>query len=284
MENICVSTQWLSENLANDRLVLLDASMSKVVGKNAITYAKASLIPGSRKFCLESSFCDTDSNTVHAFPSQSQFEQGIKGLGLNQRSIVVVYDNQGIYSSPRAWWIIRAMGFNNVFILDGGLPKWIDENRPVADTYAGDECSQGGEEAAVSVGESRLNSLCDKAFILRNIDNPAVLVVDARAKERYLGLVPEPRQGLRSGHIPNSVNLPFALVLDGFCFKSPERLVEEFQRIIPKRAKQLVFSCGSGVTACIVLAAARLCSYPDILLYDGSWAQWGADHTLPIEN
>ena len=129
MNSPLVTTDWLETNLNLEQLILVDVSMSKVVGKKAIEYEMLLYIPNSRRLDLESSLCDLNSSQTHAFPTEEQFTAVAQRLGINSESIVVFYDNQGIYSAPRAWWIFQVMGFKNVFVLDGGLPQWLLENR-----------------------------------------------------------------------------------------------------------------------------------------------------------
>ncbi len=273
-----VSTQWLAENLDNSNLVLLDASVEKVVGKEPIVYEAPVFIPTSRKFCLDSAFCNLDSQVVHAFPTQKQFEVEAQKLGISTDSIVVIYDNQGIYSSPRAWWIFQAMGFTNAYVLDGGLPKWLAENRSVVSSL-----DKALPKAGNVKGIYNSQLVCDANYVFENMNNNSVTVLDARSKDRYLGLSPEPRAGVRSGHIPNSVSLPFDRVLENGCFKTHEELAKVLSDLLDTSSHQLVFSCGSGITACIILMAARLAGYSNTVLYDGSWSEWGGDSSLPIE-
>lgn len=273
-----VTTDWLHANLNMEHLVLIDVSMSNVVGKKPITYEAQVFIPGSRRLDLEKALCDLNSGQVHAFPTEEQFTLEARRLGINSDSIVVFYDNQGIYSAPRAWWIFQAMGFKNAFVLDGGLPQWLSEKREVVPMLSGEVSEPGNIK-----GEFQSGLVCDSSYIIENMASGLLTVLDARSEERFCGLVPEPRAGVRSGHIPNSLNLPFSKVLDGHRFKSPEQLAAIFSDLLGSNACQLVFSCGSGITACIILLSSVIAGYDNVVLYDGSWSDWGSNVALPIE-
>lgn len=277
MTSPLVTTDWLQENLDNENLVLVDASMENVVGKEPIVYGQPTFIPNSQHIDLEGTLCNLESPQVHAFPTEQQFTSEARRLGLNADSLVVIYDNQGIYSAPRAWWIFRSMGVENVFVLDGGLPQWLAEGREavstlVDSTVPGDFC-----------GQYQPGLVCDSGYVLHHLDNDQVTVVDARSQARFLGQAPEPRPGVRGGHVPNSRNLPFMEVLDNHCFKNSAQLAAIFSEMQGSPDQQMVFSCGSGITACIILMAAVIAGYSNISLYDGSWADWGSDASLPIE-
>jgi len=276
MKNPLVTTSWLQDHLSDCKLVLLDASMNKVVGKKAVEYDKLTLIPETKKLDLENTLCDMNSSQTHAFPTAKQFSLEAQRLGIKSDSTVVIYDNQGIYSAPRAWWIFQAMGFTNVLVLDGGLPKWISENRETVSEY-----SLGITEQGDVKGSFKSNLVCDSKYIMEHLYNDLFTVVDARSNERFLGMMPEPRSGVRSGHIPESINLPFAEVLDGDSFKTQEQITAIFETIV-KDDCQLIFSCGSGITACIILLASRIAGYQSVTLYDGSWADWGGNELFPI--
>jgi len=249
--------------------------MSKIVGKAPIEYQTPLFIPNSKFLDLENALCDVNSTQVHAFPTEDQFTAEAQRLGVTSDSTVVFYDNQGIYAAPRAWWIFQAMGFDNTFVLDGGLPQWLSENRAVVTQLSSDKPEPGNIKGAL---QSQL--LCDSNYI---VENKNLTVIDARSKERFSGLAPEPRAGVRSGHIPGSLNLPFPEVLDGHCYKSPEQLSVIFSNLLNNKTDPLIFSCGSGITACIILLAAIVAGHNDVILYDGSWSDWGSNLALPVE-
>lgn len=281
MASPLVTTDWLQENLDNERLVLIDASMATVIGKEPIVYDHPVWIPGSYQIDLEGTLCDTGSSQLHAFPTEEQFTQEVRRLGITPNSLVVLYDNQGIYSAPRAWWILRSMGLEQVFVLDGGLPQWLAEGRDTVSAPVREAASSGS--VVGNLGPSRVR---DSAYVLQHLEDEQVAVIDARSRARFLAQAPEPRPGVRGGHIPNSLNLPFTEVLEGYRFKPASELAETFKNLAPNlhpgNGHQLVFSCGSGVTACIILLAAKVAGYDQLSLYDGSWADWGSDESLPV--
>jgi len=272
-----VTTDWLANNSARKDLVLLDASMAKVVGRAPIVYDQPVFIPGSRKLDLEKNFSDLNSTMIHAFPTDEQFTGEARKLGMNADSIVIIYDNQGVYSSPRAWWMFQSMGHENTFVLDGGLPKWLAEKRETSSSLAKELTEPGNISGVLHAG-----TVCDSDYLLKALDEGQATAVDARSSERFHGTAPEPRAGVRSGHIPGSCNLPVLHGLDGHIFKSAEQLKEIFARTLPAESEKTVFFCGSGITACIILMAAVIAGYKNNVLYDGSWADWGSDLSLPV--
>ncbi|MUK38318.1 sulfurtransferase [Aliivibrio fischeri] len=275
-DNPLVTTEWLAEHINDTNLVIVDAYMANIVGKEPIVYDEFCCLPKSRKLDVELDFCDHASSQIHALPTESQFTKAVQELGINSDSIVVIYDNQGIYSSPRAWWTFKVMGFEHVYVLDGGLPKWQEEKREVVTSY------QQIPSLGNAFAKPNRHLACDSDEILHVINTDAV-ILDARGEMRFLGKAAEPREGVRSGHIPSSKSLPFAMLLDNTTFKNKEVLNSIFQERVPSNITKVFFSCGSGITACILILAAVSIGYKNVVLYDGSWADWGSNHKLPIE-
>lgn len=272
-----VSSQWLFEYLHLDNLVVLDASMSKVVGKPAILYDEFVAIDGAVKCCVETDFIDSSCLLPHGFPTAAQFTKSAQQLGINSDTIVVIYDNQGVYSSPRAWWIFTAMGHKQVYILDGGLPQWLENNLPTAAKY-NDVLVKGNIKAQLQP-----TTLVTSADVIEAIDRQDSDIVDARSNERFIGVAQEPRVGVRRGHIPSSKNMPFTELFSGHGYKSGSELAQVFASHHIDLNKRLIFTCGSGITACIVIVAAMLAGAKQLSLYDGSWSEWGSNSRLPIE-
>ncbi|GEA50973.1 sulfurtransferase [Vibrio inusitatus NBRC 102082] len=271
-----VDCQWLSEHLLDDNLVVLDAFMLKVVGKEPIEYPSFSTISGSRPFDIENDFCDNESTQLHALPTQTAFTEKVQKLGVNKHSTIVIFDNQGIYSAPRAWWTFKVMGFDNVKVLDGGLPEWIAQGYPTSSTY--DETSIKGDFVACY----NPVKVTDYQVLLDRLNDTSQLVIDARGSARFNAEVAEPRPGVRAGRIPHSVNLPFSSLMEGHRFKSKQAIEQLFISVGALDSRCLVFSCGSGITACILILAAHHIGLSETILYDGSWAEWGANEKLPL--
>ncbi|SJN59700.1 3-mercaptopyruvate sulfurtransferase [Vibrio ruber DSM 16370] len=264
-----VSPQWLSEHLSDPKLVVLDSSIAFQIPSETEKDTVHN-IPGARRFDYDKVFCDPDSHLPHMMPSESRFNQCARQIGLNQDSLIVVYDNSGTMASPRAWWMLKAMGHEHVYILNGGLAEWKRQGYPLAMSFQ-PPAAPGNFSGTLTPG-----FFVDADYVLRQIMQQNSLAVDARSRARFSGTVAEPRAGIRSGHIPHSICVPFTCLIDGHTLKSPEALRTILQDTLPHDAEEYIFSCGSGVTACIVLLAAYICGYQNLKVYDGSWTEWGA--------
>ncbi|MBM7437773.1 sulfurtransferase [Streptomyces sp. HB132] len=251
-------------------VVLLDASVGAHRGA-------AVRIPGARPFDLDGELSDHASAVPHTMPGTEEFTEALRALGVHDTDTVVVYDAQGVYSSARAWWMLRAMGFDRVAVLDGGLPAWIAAGRPVEPSPAAYDGPRGTFTA-----RPRRGLVVDAGAVTAALADPAAAVLDARTAERYAGTAPEPRPGLRGGHMPGSVSLPFGrLQRDGGVMRPAHELRTVFEAVVGGR-ERLYFSCGSGVTACVLALGAALAGYRDLAVYDGSWSEWGLPSDRPV--
>jgi len=270
-----VSCQWLAQHIDDGSLVVFDAGMSPA--GSAKPYLAAAIIKGAQRFDFSNHLHDTTNPLPNMMPNAAFFTQAMQAMGVSQTSAVVVYDDQGIYSAARAWWMFKAMGFNNVAVLDGGLPAWVVQQGPVQSAYSS-PLAQGDFIAQVQVG-----LFIDAAQVLNSVADENVMLLDARPANRFSGEQAEPRAGMRAGHIPHSKNLPYPDVIEhGFLRKTAE-LKALFGLRVPSHVQQLQFSCGSGVTACILALAASELGYTYLAVYDGSWSEWGQRVDLPID-
>jgi len=276
INGLLVSVQWLAGNLIAENLVILDASMPPVSAVDSVKkHEKPIYIPGARRFDFDKEIRDKESHLPHMMPSPKIFTKEAQKLGINKDSAIVVYDKVGIYSSPRARWMFRAMGHTQVAVLDGGLPAWIKAGYKTVQRLAKLPKIHGN---FVSQPQDELFS--DAADVFIALHDPDFVVMDARSEGRFKGVEPEPRAGLRPGHMPNAVNIPFTSVLEGGIMVSKAKLRSVFEKY---KDKKMIFSCGSGVTACILALAADQAEYKNLSVYDGSWSEWGLPSSgLPV--
>ena len=262
-----MSTTWLAEHLGGGRGV--DATLPLVgqAGHGRDSYAQGH-IPGAVFFDINA-IADPDTDLPHMLPLPAAFAEAAGALGLDRKATVVVYDAHGIYSAPRVWWTLRVMGFPKVFVLDGGLRKWGAENRVVT--------SEAPQPAPVRTDTAfRPELVRDLIQVQAHLEAGDAQLLDARSAARFRGEAPEPRAGLRCGHMPGALNLPFDEVVnpDG-TLKSAGELQPLFENAKVDLSRPIVTTCGSGVTASVLaLALARL-GREDVAVYDGSWTEWG---------
>lgn len=274
-----VSVEWLHNALASapSNLMVLDASWHMpATGRDGEEEWRAARIPGAGFFDFDRRICDRDSSLPHMLPDAELFTTELRRLGVSNDSAIVVYDSLGIVSAPRAWWMLHAMGHRHCAVLDGGLPAWKQAG------YGMDTDEPEGNMPPGNFAANRQSTMVsDWREVLLATTAEHVSILDARSADRFHARAPEPRPGLRGGHMPGARNLPF----DTLTSKGFMRSVPELQKALSERVPQsnrIIASCGSGVTACVIAFAAHLAGYEDVSVYDGAWAEWGAGDTLPV--
>lgn len=250
--------------------------MDSISGDNSDLYNRV-FIPKTQRFDIKHEFSKIDSELPCTVPTYDEFCQKVRKLGIKKDSTVVIYDAKGIYSSPRAWWLLTLMGHKKVFVLDGGMPKWEMENRPLAVSASESNSNVQWE------GDFFSELAVDKDQISSAIALSEANILDARSFLRFSGAAPEPRKGLRSGHVPSAKNLPFEQLVSRGCYLPKEALKAKFDELGIDMSLPSYFYCGSGVTASILLLAALEIGMKQLAIYDGSWSEWGADPALLIE-
>lgn len=258
-----VSVNWLKSNLKASNLVILDGTINKVFN------VEQQQIPSARLFDIKKKFSDVSNAFPSAFPSIEVFQESARELGINNTSAIVVYDDKGIYSSARVWWLFKAFGYNNVAVLNGGFPAWLQAGytTETMKNYAG------------KIGDFKPEYQPQFMTFFNDVkqasQNKTHNIIDARSAGRFNCQVPEPREGLRMGTIPNSVNLPFTNLLNDGILK-PKTDLETLFKAVANKNDAIIFSCGSGLTACVLALGAHIAGYQNIAVYDGSWTEWGS--------
>jgi thiosulfate/3-mercaptopyruvate sulfurtransferase len=271
-----VSTDWLAAHMKDPDLRILDASTYLPgVDRDGRTEYDAVHIPGARFFDIDD-VSDGRSDLPHMVPPIEKFMSRVRAMGVGDGHQIVVYDGSGLFSAARVWWLFRLMGQNNIAVLDGGLPKWIAEGREV-------------EDLAPVIRDRHMTVRFQNQMVrdVTQVSSASKLgtsqIVDARAAARFRGEAPEPREGLRSGHIPNSRNVPFAdLLNDDKTMKTPDQTRAIFESAGVDLKKPIITTCGSGVTAAVLGLALERMGHDMWSLYDGSWTEWGMFPTVPV--
>lgn len=263
-----VTTEWLQENLERNDLKIIDGSWRMPGQGDAIENYQAQHIPGAVFFDIDM-IADQSTDLPHMLPPAEQFEAAVGALGISETDNVVVYDEKGVFSAARVWWMFCAMGHRNVAVLNGGLPKWLREERPVT---AGETVIVPAEYCARPVP-----ALCVTHEDIRCIiSDKSAVIADARPADRFEGRAAEPRTGLRSGHMPGAKNIPYDGVLtENGELKAPEAIREIFMDAGIDETARIVTTCGSGVTAALLSLALEVAGLRDYAVYDGSWSEWG---------
>jgi len=272
-----VSTQWLADHLDSPDIAILDASWHLPTAKrDAKAEFLAGRIPGAQFFDIDE-ISDTSSPLPHMLPAPEKFASRMRKLGIGDGKKVIAYDAAGLFSAARAWWMFRVFGHDDVAVLDGGLPKWLAESRPLEE---GPPAKPQERHFTARFQSMMVRDMPDIAMAVRT---GAAQIADARSPGRFRGEEPEPRPGVRAGHMPGARNVHYAALLkpDG-TMKSEADIAKVFAAAGIDPARPVITSCGSGVTAAILTLALTTLGARDHALYDGSWSEWGAAPDTPV--
>jgi len=271
-----VTTEWLAANLHSPSIALVDASwyMPALKRDPAGDFLKSHL-PGAVFFDIDG-VADRMTDLPHMLPTPEDFARMVGALGIEDDQTIVVYDEIGLQSAPRAYWTCRIMGARDVRILEGGGPKWRAEGRPL----------ESGEPRITPkqfTAQFSPNAVKNVEEMKPNLASGERLVLDARPAGRFAGTEPEPRTGLKSGHIPGSLNVPVGLLSENGILKPAPQLAALFEERGIALDRPITTSCGSGITAATLALALEMAGARDVAVYDGSWTEWGGDSTTPVE-
>ncbi|WJX72994.1 threonyl-tRNA synthetase [Trifolium repens] len=293
-----VSVDWLYDNLKEPDIKVVDASWYMPdEQRNPIQEYQVAHIPGALFFDVDG-IADRTTNLPHMLPSEEAFAAAVSALGIQNKDDLVVYDGKGLFSAARVWWMFRVFGHDRVWVLDGGLPRWRASGYDVESSASSDAIlkASAASEAIEKVyqGQAVGPITFETKFqphlvwtleqVTKNIEEKSYQHVDARGKARFDGIAPEPRKGIRSGHVPGSKCIPFSQMLDGSQSLLPaDELKKRFDQEGISLEKPVVTSCGTGVTACILALGLHRLGKTDVPVYDGSWTEWGAHPDTPVD-
>ncbi|CAI9787838.1 unnamed protein product [Fraxinus pennsylvanica] len=294
-----VSVDWLHANLREPNVKVLDASWYMPdEQRNPVQEYQVAHIPGALFFDVDG-ISDRISNLPHMLPSEGAFAAAVSALGIDNKDGLVVYDGKGIFSAARVWWMFRVFGHDRIWVLDGGLPRWRASGFDVESSASSDAIFKAsaaseaiekvyqGQHVGPVTFETRFQPhlVWTLEQVKENVEEKTYQHVDARSKARFDGAAPEPRKGIRSGHVPGSRCIPFAQMLDGSQTLLPaDELKKRFEQEGITLDKPVITSCGTGVTACILALGLHRLGKTDVPVYDGSWTEWGAKADTPVES
>ncbi|HHA0036339.1 TPA: 3-mercaptopyruvate sulfurtransferase [Yersinia enterocolitica] len=274
-----VTLRWLAEHIDDTNIVILDARMSPpglIPKRNIQAEFEQGHIPGAVYFDIDA-IADSSTDLPHMLPSPQVFSEMVGQLGVSEQHTLVIYDDGNLFSAPRVWWTLRMFGAQNVYILAGGFSGW---------QQAGFALESGPTFPTPQTFNATFNDAAVKNVheVLAALGNNEIQILDARPAGRFKALEPEPRPGLRLGRIPGSINVPWGSMVENGNLKSPQELKAIFAAQGVDLTKPIITSCGSGVTAAVVALGLAAVNAPSVALYDGSWAEWGASDSLPIDS